>query len=143
MKQREGDQALPVKNDRPDIQTLVIADIESRKAIGIERYGTALQPFNGRDSLRDAYEESIDLAMYLKQTMVEREGQNGTGHFDRLSVVVVLREIARIRESLRESMVNCVTTKRRETFGDGLEAGLLMAIQQIDRQLPGIHEVEL
>lgn len=59
-------------NDRPFIQDALIADIEKRRALGIERYGTALQPFNGRDALVDAYEESLDLATYLKQVLVER-----------------------------------------------------------------------
>lgn len=73
MKQRKGDQRLPVRNAERDIQSQVIADIEARRLVGIERYGTALQPHNGRDALRDAYEEAIDLAMYLKQAMVERD----------------------------------------------------------------------
>lgn len=68
------DQPMPiVREGVQDIQSLVIADIEQRRQVGIERYGTALQPHNGRDALRDAYEEAIDLAMYLKQAMVERE----------------------------------------------------------------------
>lgn len=72
MRRREGDQPLPVINDHPDIQSQVIADIEARRELGIRRYGTALQPHNGRDALRDAYEEALDLAIYLKQVMVER-----------------------------------------------------------------------
>jgi len=75
LRQRPGDQQLPVPNDLPDIQSQVIADIRERRELGIKRYGTALQPHNGRDALRDAYEEAIDLAMYLKQAIVEREGQ--------------------------------------------------------------------
>lgn len=74
LKFREGDQQLPVPNDSVDIQTLVIKDIEDRRQVGIQRYGTALQANNGRDCLRDAYEEAIDLAMYLKQAIVERDG---------------------------------------------------------------------
>lgn len=71
---REGDsQPLPTINDSPDVQSAVIADIKARREIGIKRYGTALQPFNGRDALLDAYEEAIDLAMYLKQALIERE----------------------------------------------------------------------
>ena len=73
LKLREGDQPLPVVNGRPDIQSQVIADIEARRQVGISRYGTALQAFNGRDALRDLYEELIDAAMYVKQLMVERE----------------------------------------------------------------------
>lgn len=72
IKQREGDQPLPVVNDHPDIQAAVIADIEKRREIGIQRYGTALQPNNGRDALQDLYEELIDACMYIKQLMVER-----------------------------------------------------------------------
>ena len=73
MKTRPGDQPLPVQNDLPYVQDAVIADIEQRKLVGIERYGTPLQPFNGRDTLQDAYEEAIDLAMYLKQAIIERD----------------------------------------------------------------------
>jgi hypothetical protein len=73
LKQREGDQPLPTVNDRQDIQSQVIADIEARRQVGIARYGTALQAFNGRDALRDLYEELIDAAMYVKQLMVERD----------------------------------------------------------------------
>lgn len=74
LRQRPGDQPLPTLNDAPDIQSQVIADIEERRQLGISRYGTALQPNNGRDALLDAYEEAIDLAMYLKQALVERDG---------------------------------------------------------------------
>ena len=71
---REGDsQELPVVNDLPSIQDLVIRDIEKRKALGIRRYGTVLQPFNGRDALLDLYEEILDSLMYCKQLLVERE----------------------------------------------------------------------
>ena len=73
MREREGDQALPIPNTHNDIQSQVISDIKERRRLGVVRYGTPLQPFNGRDALRDAYEEAMDLAMYLKQMLVERE----------------------------------------------------------------------
>lgn len=76
MKLRPGDQQLPVVNEYPAIQDLVIADIEERREIGISRYGTALQPFNGRDALRDLYEELLDGASYVKQVMVERDARS-------------------------------------------------------------------
>jgi hypothetical protein len=72
-KQREGDQPLPVRNDLPCIQDLVMADIEARKKIGVERYGTTLQPHNQRDVLQDLYEELMDALMYVKQAMYERD----------------------------------------------------------------------
>lgn len=80
---REGDQQLPEANDHGYIQDLVIADIEERRQLGINRYGTALQSFNGRDALRDAYEEAIDLCMYLKQTIVERDSTSDPFHCSR------------------------------------------------------------
>lgn len=63
----------PVSNDRPHITDLVIQDMERRKIIGIERYKTPLQAFNGRDALMDAYEEALDLCQYLRQAIEERE----------------------------------------------------------------------
>jgi hypothetical protein len=66
VKHRVGDQPLPAVNDSPDIQSMVVADIIQRRQVGIERYGTALQAHNGRDMLRDAYEEALDLAIYLR-----------------------------------------------------------------------------
>lgn len=70
---RPGDsQPMPiVRNDTVDIQSHVIADIMARRELGIERYGDALRADNGRDAILDAYEEALDLAMYLKQALVE------------------------------------------------------------------------
>jgi hypothetical protein len=76
LKQREGDQPLPTPNERAAIQDLVVGDITRRKAVGIQRYGTPLQAFNGRDALRDAYEEALDLAIYLRQVIEEREARS-------------------------------------------------------------------
>lgn len=69
------EQRAPVPNDRPAIQDLVRVDILERKALGIARYGTPLQGFNGRDALRDAYEEALDLSQYLRQLLYERDGR--------------------------------------------------------------------
>lgn len=66
-------QANPEKNDKPCVQDMVIADINERKQVGIERYGTVLQPFNGRSALWDAYQEAIDLCQYLRQLIYEEE----------------------------------------------------------------------
>lgn len=55
------------------IQALVRADLEEREKLGIERYGTALRAHNGRDALKDAYEECLDMCCYLKQALIERD----------------------------------------------------------------------
>ena len=82
LRARPGDQPLPVPNDGPDIQSLVVADLLARRHLGIERYGTPLQPGNGRDALRDLYEELVDSVCYLKQLLVERDtpGMSQLGH---------------------------------------------------------------
>lgn len=61
-----------VREGEPSVQSRVITDIEDRIRLGISRYGTALQTFNGRDMLLDAYEEALDLAIYLKGALLER-----------------------------------------------------------------------
>lgn len=74
--QRPGDQPPPViREGAPDIQSMVLADLEARRQVGIQRYGTALQAFNGRDVLRDAYEEALDLCVYLRGVIAERDAK--------------------------------------------------------------------
>jgi hypothetical protein len=65
-------QPAPKPNDRPPVWPLVIADMQARDKLGRERYNVPLQPFNGRDALRDAYEEALDLCVYLRQAIEER-----------------------------------------------------------------------
>lgn len=72
------DQPLPVATSEPYIQDLVVADIEQRKQFGINKYGTALQASNGRDMLQDAYEEALDLCIYLRGE-IERRGKKVNG----------------------------------------------------------------
>jgi len=50
----------------------VMADMAARIAKGADQYGDPLTTENGRDALQDAYEEALDLAMYLKQALMER-----------------------------------------------------------------------
>ncbi|SRR6266496_3576 len=63
----------PVASDNPSIHDLVVEQLQWRKAFGLKKYGTYLQAFNGRNSVRDALDEVLDLAVYLKQTEIELE----------------------------------------------------------------------
>lgn len=49
----------------------VIWDMIGREKLGFERYNRPVTPYNGRRALQDAYEEVLDLAVYLKQKLVE------------------------------------------------------------------------
>lgn len=60
------------KTGRFEVLPAVIADLNARSIMGKEKYGTVLKTDNGRNALMDAYQESLDLAMYLKQELMER-----------------------------------------------------------------------
>lgn len=66
-------QPAPIHNQRPAVWDLVMQDMNARNEFGKAKYGTPLQAFNGRDALKDAYEEVLDLAVYLRQLMEERD----------------------------------------------------------------------
>lgn len=69
------DQPAPIPNTGRPIWELVIEDMRARDQVGRERYGTPLQAQNGRDPLVDAYQEALDLAVYLRQAIEERATQ--------------------------------------------------------------------
>jgi hypothetical protein len=70
-------QPLPIPHpDEPSMHDLVAADLTERKAFGLRKYGTTLTAGNGRDPLLDAYEEALDLVVYLRQLIEERGGRN-------------------------------------------------------------------
>ena len=69
-----GTQQQPMPTgDGPEITPLVVADLEARAAQGERTYGTRLRAGNGRDALVDAYQEALDLAVYLRQAIAERD----------------------------------------------------------------------
>lgn len=71
----EHDQPLPERNNHPIVQELVLADLRERLNVGIQRYGTGLQPHNGRDMLRDLYDELMDACVYVRGCLYERDGR--------------------------------------------------------------------
>lgn len=62
----------PPKDSSGDLWLLVIRDMEERRKFGIQKYGRPLQSRNGRDPLVDAYQEALDLCVYLRQAIEER-----------------------------------------------------------------------
>ena len=65
----------PEKNKYPAVWNLVMEDMFERNVQGIRKYGAPLQPFNGRDVLKDAYQEALDLAVYIRQAIFERDNK--------------------------------------------------------------------
>ena len=54
---------------------LVIADMRGRDRIGVERYGKRLTGETPIDTLQYAYKEALDLAVYLRKAILERDGK--------------------------------------------------------------------
>ena len=52
---------------------MVIEDMKARDKMGEDKYKTRLQAGNGRNPLQDAYEESLDQTVYIKQELEERK----------------------------------------------------------------------
>lgn len=50
----------------------LLADMRERDEIGFQKYGVRLQAGNGRRHLVDAYQENLDLIVYLRAWLDER-----------------------------------------------------------------------
>ena len=59
----------------PAVWSLVMRDMAERDITGAAKYGVRLQPNNGRDALVDAFQEALDLCVYLRQAIFERDGK--------------------------------------------------------------------
>ena len=68
----------------------VAADIEARKRVGVQRYGTTLRTFNGRDPSLDKYQELLDALLYARQDMLERQE--------------LLRVVEQVRDEMKVSL---------------------------------------
>ena len=62
----------PMRGEAPATWDLVVADMKERDRFGADKYGVQHQHDNGRDHLVDAYQELLDLTMYLRAEIAER-----------------------------------------------------------------------
>lgn len=58
-----------------DTEELVCQNIKDRQQLGIKKYGRTVSgnPLTERQWLQHAYEEALDLAIYLKRLMQEKD----------------------------------------------------------------------
>jgi hypothetical protein len=121
LRQRPGDQPLPTEG-KADVSRWaqdrvrgaqgyrwyvsrydVAADLEIRAQLGEQRYGHRLETHNGRDALRDAYDEALDLYHYLCQVQMEQPERPMSGALSlTLDVIVALKE-ARLSDVAEQS----------------------------------------
>lgn len=81
----DTDQRLPARTDRSvdvfrhlrreltetSVHSVLAAELRKRAQHGRRKYGDSLHTHNGRDALRDAWEEAIDLMAYTMQMRLE------------------------------------------------------------------------
>jgi len=63
---------------KSNLLTQVIAELEAREAKGIDTYGTTLDrtDLTRSEWLQHAYEEALDLALYLKKLKIEEDAKH-------------------------------------------------------------------
>jgi len=64
----------PPEIGKDPVLPFVMLDLARRADMGKQKYATMLKTHNGRDALTDAYQEALDLCMYLRQAILERDG---------------------------------------------------------------------
>jgi hypothetical protein len=65
--------ATVVKKADIDTWDYVVADIRLRNEMGRKKYGVTLKPSTNEDLLQHAYEEALDLTVYLKTEILKRK----------------------------------------------------------------------
>lgn len=124
----------PIKNDTKPVWDSVIDDMQERDAIGCRKYGVPLQARNGRNALQDAYEESLDQSVYLKQAVIEKAAYDAVDKvlIDHLLIVMDLAadpdEIKKRLNALTPDGINAI----HAAIGISTEAGeLLDAVKKL------------
>jgi hypothetical protein len=93
--------------------------MRSRKELGLKRYGSLLQPENGRDNLRDAIEEVADLFAYLINEQEERR-------LLKLKVIQLTNDLRQARD----------ITRRLQVEKDGVQ-GQISGLRAANERLRG------
>ncbi len=63
----------PLPNNEPAVWDLVIEDMKDRDKFGVSKYNTRLKPFDGRDNLKDIYQELLDGVVYCRKEIYQRD----------------------------------------------------------------------
>lgn len=71
------------------IERMVVADLDARNVVGIEKYDTPLQPHNARDAELDLYQELCDAVKYAAQRVMEVQGDMRHSIVPRIVVMLV------------------------------------------------------
>jgi len=108
----------PVRNEYPKVwdmvieeyrkrpehifQENVVSEMRKRDILGLSRYGTHLQPFNGRDALEDLKDEVLDSVCYISQAIYEGRDVDGILAINRQKLFDIAEEVIMIIGDLEE-----------------------------------------
>lgn len=95
----------------------VIRDLVSRDEMGFKKYGQNLETYDGRDTLADAYQESLDLVQYLRKHIEE----GNDGEYVRCVYLGALRTVLALRSMIDERATAPITVTNNTDAPRGLE----------------------
>lgn len=145
------------KSDGPDIWPLVIKDMADRDHLGKTKYGIPLRSHNGRDALVDAYQEVLDMSVYLRQEIEERRdlieafrlacaltGEKNPNLGDLARVITSLTEkVEKQQQQIRALSATVMHYQTQSSFVAGYDKGAETAIEILERlrgePLPADH----
>jgi hypothetical protein len=88
--------------DGESVTDAMIDDLVKRREGGKVKYGCELKTNNGRDSLVDAYQEALDLCLYLRQKIMEKSTSDNEAAL--LQVRTARNKVNLLRTQLPQSM---------------------------------------
>lgn len=105
-----------------------VDDMRQRDAEGRRKYDTPLQAFNGRRPLVDAYQEALDLVVYLRQAVEEGRDDLAPMYREARALAHRLRHAAqgepapiRVSEPRRSALLDSVAPAYVPKVGDRVE----------------------
>jgi len=93
---------------KSDVIQWLIEELQARRIVGLHRYSEPLNPENKRDNLRDALEEALDLAAYLRNEIVKRDALEAENK--RLRAAIKIHHDLGLWSSEREVCPECRET---------------------------------
>ncbi len=109
----------------------VIDELQERREFGLKKYGTLLQVGNGRNAVRDALDEALDLIVYMRLIITERgtiQGMNLDNMYRNTIEFAIALKYLLNRESESDS------NSSAEAGSPDLAGGQHRAVQEVPSQ---------
>lgn len=115
-----------------------VADLVRRSEEGVKKYGRPLETFNGRNGLVDAYQEVLDLALYLRQCIAEQIAPA----LDKINDLLQLHESVEIHYYVDHVAAEFYTTDGDKLICVGIGETVRDALGDLDRKLAGFKDLD-